>query len=93
MPLKLRPTGLGHGVYKNNIDYGVFCGEWCMGRTRTEICAGSGRSTPQVSQGTWRISNQVATLDEATAEFEARWKQWKEGAALGEAPNPPRSAG
>ena len=35
MPLKLRPTGLGHGV---NVDYGVFCGEWCIGRiyeTRT----------------------------------------------------------
>jgi hypothetical protein len=24
MPLKLRPTGLGHGVYKDNIDYNVF---------------------------------------------------------------------
>ena len=38
MALKLRPTGLGHGVYKDNVDYGVFCGEWCIGRiyeTRT----------------------------------------------------------
>ena len=38
MPLKLRPTGLGHGVYKDIPDYGVFCGEWCIGRiykTRT----------------------------------------------------------
>ena len=32
MPLKLRPTGLGHGVYKDAIDFGVFCGEWCIGR-------------------------------------------------------------
>ncbi len=34
----MRPTGLGHGVYKDNVDYGVFCGEWCIGRiyeTRT----------------------------------------------------------
>jgi hypothetical protein len=23
MALKLRPTGLGHGVYKDNVDYGV----------------------------------------------------------------------
>ena len=33
MPLKLRPTGLGHGVYKDNFDYSV-----CIGRiyeTRT----------------------------------------------------------
>ena len=38
MPLKMRPTGLGHGVYKDNVDYGVFSGEWCIGRiyeTRT----------------------------------------------------------
>jgi hypothetical protein len=34
----MRPTGLGHGVYKDNVDYSVFCGEWCIGRiyeTRT----------------------------------------------------------
>jgi hypothetical protein len=38
MALKMRPTGLAHGVYKDNVDYGVFCGEWCIGRidgTRT----------------------------------------------------------
>src|SRR4030088_3491273 len=29
---QMRPTGLGHGVYKDSIDYGVFCGEWCIGR-------------------------------------------------------------
>jgi hypothetical protein len=28
------------------------------------------------------ISNQVATLDEAKAEFEARWKQWKAWAKM-----------
>ena len=55
MPLKLRPTGLGHGVYKDNVDYGVFCGEWCIGRiyeTRTgpEFCAGSGRCTCPTSR-------------------------------------------
>ncbi len=35
MPLKMRPTGLGHGVYKDNVDYSVFCGEWCIGRIYT----------------------------------------------------------
>jgi hypothetical protein len=24
MPLTMRPTGLGHGVYKDDIDYSVF---------------------------------------------------------------------
>ena len=32
MPLTMRPTGLGHGFYKDAIDYTVFCGEWNIGR-------------------------------------------------------------
>jgi hypothetical protein len=28
MPLTMRPTGLGHGVYKDDIDYSVFSGDW-----------------------------------------------------------------
>jgi hypothetical protein len=56
MPLKMRPTGLGHGVYKDDIDYAVLCGEWCIGRiyqTRTapSLCAGSGRCTHLASLG------------------------------------------
>jgi hypothetical protein len=58
MALKMRPTGLGHGVYKDSIDYGVFCGEWCIGRIYENrsgpedqrISAGSGRCTPPASQ-------------------------------------------
>ena len=32
MPLKMRPTGLSSGFYKDTVDYSVFCGEWCIGR-------------------------------------------------------------
>ena len=32
MALTMRPTGLGHGVYKDDIDYSVFSGEWLIGR-------------------------------------------------------------
>ena len=32
MPLKMRPTGLSSGFYKDDVDYSVFCGEWCIGR-------------------------------------------------------------
>ena len=28
----MRPTGLGHGAYKDNIDYNIFSGEWLIGR-------------------------------------------------------------
>ena len=89
MPLKLRPTGLGHGVYKDNVDYGVFCGEWCIGRiyeTRTGpadlrwFWALHAPSKP----GHLRISNRVATLEQAKAEFEASWKQWKAWAGMEE---------
>ena len=66
MPLKMRPTGLGHGVYKDVPDYGVFCGEWCIGRiyqTRTGpesrrwFWALHAPSKP----GEMRTSNEVAT--------------------------------
>ena len=67
MPLKMRPTGLGHGVYKDTVHYSVFCGEWCIGRiyeTRTGpadlrwFWALYAPSKP----GSMCISNQVATL-------------------------------
>jgi hypothetical protein len=28
----MRPTGLGSGTYKDNVDYSVFSGEWLIGR-------------------------------------------------------------
>ena len=68
MPLKMRPTGLGHGVYKDVPDYGIFCGEWCIGRiyeTRTGpadlrwFWALHAPSRP----GNLRTSNHAATLE------------------------------
>ena len=67
MPLKMRPTGLGHGVYKDVPDYGIYCGEWCIGRiyeTRTGpaglrwFWALHAPSKP----GTMRTSNQVGDV-------------------------------
>jgi hypothetical protein len=91
MPLKMRPTGLGHGVYKGSIDYSVFSGEWCIGRIYET------RSGPEHLRWFWalhppsrpenlRIANQVATLEAAKAEFEASWKQWKAWAKMEEVP-------
>ena len=89
MSLKLRPTGLGHGVYKDVPDYSIFCGEWCIGRiyqTRTgpESLRWFWALHAPSKPGSMRTSNQVATLDEAKAEFEASWKQWKAWAGLEE---------
>jgi hypothetical protein len=49
MPLTMRPTGLGHGVYKDSIDYGVFCGEWCIGRIYEN------RSGPEDQRWFWAL--------------------------------------
>ena len=66
MPLKLRPTGLGHGVYKDVPDYSVFCGDWCIGRiyeTRTgpESLRWFWALHAPSKPGSMRTSNQVAT--------------------------------
>jgi hypothetical protein len=42
MPLKMRPTGLGHGVYKDVPDYSVFCGDGsgrCTRLADEKLCA------------------------------------------------------
>jgi hypothetical protein len=89
MPLKMRPPGLGHGVYKDVPDYGIFCGEWCIGRSMKLVPAlrgypGSGRSMlPQQAREPAHLKS-AATLDEAKAEFEASWKQWKAWAGMEE---------
>jgi hypothetical protein len=88
MPLKLRPTGVGHGVYKGNVDYGVFCGEWCIGRiyeTRTgpeSLRWFWALHLPNKPQGL-RTDNCAATLGEAKAElrqagdYGRRGRSWK----------------
>jgi hypothetical protein len=61
----MRPTGLGHGVYKDDPDYyGVFCGEWCIGRIyRNHSGPEDIRFLHAPSKpGDMRTSNQVATL-------------------------------
>jgi hypothetical protein len=94
----MRPTGLGHGVHKDHVDYSIFCGEWCIGRIYEN------RSGPESLRGFWALhfptkppglctDSRAATLDQAKAEFDASWKQWKAWAGFEEAPNPPRSAG
>ena len=89
MALTMRPTGLGHGVYKDSIDYGVFSGEWCIGRiyeTRTgpeSLRWFWALHFPNKPQGL-RTDNRAASLEAAKTEFEASWKQWKAWAGMEE---------
>jgi hypothetical protein len=89
MALKMRPTALSSGYYRNTVVYSVFCGEWCIGRIYEN------RSGPESLRWFWtlhspskpeslRTSNKAATLDAAKAEFESSWKQWKAWAKLEE---------
>jgi hypothetical protein len=79
MVLKMRPTGLGHGVYKDVPDYSIFCGDWCIGRIYET------RTGPESLRWCWALhapqqarehaNNNVATRVQGKAEFEASWKQ------------------
>ena len=75
MKTQQRPTGLGHGVYKDDIDYSVLCGQWCIGRiyenrSGPESCAGSGRCIPPASQAHY-ASWTSGDAGRGKAEFEA----------------------
>ena len=63
MALTMRPTGLGHGVYKDNVDYSVNRSGPKELRWFWALHALGGRET-------LRASNRVATLEVAKAEFE-----------------------
>jgi hypothetical protein len=78
----MRPIGLSSGFYKDSIDYGVFSGEWCIGRIYEN------RSGPKELRWFWslhapggretqRASNQVARSKWlAKAEFESARAIW-----------------
>jgi hypothetical protein len=92
MPLTMRPTGLGHGVYKDTIDYSVFSGEWLIGRIY-------GRNGfPADVRFFWSLHGVVLTrppdihtdgytpsLEAAKAEFKRNWLRWLEWAGRPEA--------
>jgi hypothetical protein len=63
MPLKMRPTGLGRGVYKD-------IPNWAPAPPR---CAGSGRCMFPASQGACAFEPS-GNAGRAKAEFEASWK-------------------
>ena len=85
-PLKLRSTGLGHGVYKDNIDYDVFSGEWLIGRIYER------NGFPDAVRFFWSLHGVALTrcarhsapdghtpsLEAAKAEFKSNWLRWLE---------------
>jgi hypothetical protein len=51
MALTMRPTGLGHGVYKDSIDYSVFSGDWLIGRIFLVVARRCAHQTARHSHG------------------------------------------
>ena len=80
MPLKLRPTGLGSGIDKDRPDYGVYSGEWNIGRIYQT------RGGPESLRWFCRRANRVATLEEAKAQFQKNWDAWKAWTNMEEQP-------
>jgi hypothetical protein len=86
MPLKLRPTGLGSGIDKDRPDYTVVIGEWEVGRIYQT------RGGPDSLRWFWSMSangpmtrsDRAATLEEAKAQFQKSWDEWKAWAKMEE---------
>jgi hypothetical protein len=81
MALKLRPSGLGSGIDKGRTDYAIYCGGWAVGRIYET------RGGPEHLRWFWSLtvtgpmtrSDNVATLEEARAQFQKSWDAWKRG--------------
>jgi hypothetical protein len=79
MPLIMRPTGLGSGIDKDRQDYTVYTGGWDIGRIY-EV-----RGGPDDLRWFWSFtlhgpmtrSDRAATLEEAKAQFQKSWDEWK----------------
>src|SRR6478609_4466324 len=86
MTLTMRPTGLGSGADKDRPDYGVYSGEWNIGRIYET------RGGPDSLRWFWSMtvigpmtrSDRVATLEEAKAQLRKSWDAWKVWAKLEE---------
>jgi hypothetical protein len=88
MALTMRPTGLGSGIDKDRQDYTVYIGGWDIGRIY-EV-----RGGPKELRWFWSFalhgpmtrSDRAATLEEAKAQFQKSWDEWKAWAKMEEAP-------
>jgi hypothetical protein len=86
MVLTMRPAGLSSGIDQDRTDYTVFCGEWNIGRIYET------RGGPDNLRWFWSMTvngpmtraDRVATLEEAKAQFQKSWDEWKAWAKLSE---------
>ena len=85
MALTMRPTGLGHGVYEDAIDYSVFAGAWNIGRIYER------RGVSDAVRFFWSLHGVVLTrpvelhtdgheptLEMAKARLKRNWDRWLE---------------
>jgi hypothetical protein len=79
MQLKMRPTGLGSGAYKDNLDYSVLSGEWLIGRIYErngfpdEVRFFWSRGVVLTRSPGTHTAGHAAALEEAKAQFQKSW--------------------
>ncbi len=74
-------------TYRDRQDIALQTARFLKSRNPNSIVKRPPASTLVLVAPGMRTSNQVATLDEAKAEFEASWKRWKKWAELRETTN------
>jgi hypothetical protein len=85
MALTMRRTGLGHGVYKDAVDYSVFSGDWNIGRIYER------HGFPAAVRFFWSLHGVALTqapgvhtdgfeptLEMAKARLKRSWERWLE---------------
>jgi hypothetical protein len=84
-PSSCARPGLGSGIDKDRLDYTVYSGQWDVGRIYQT------RGGPDSLRWFWSMTvngpmtiGRVATLEEAKAQFQKSWDDWKARANLEE---------
>jgi hypothetical protein len=88
MPLKLRPTGLGSGLYKDRPDCTVVTGEWEVGRIY-ETRGGPEKSALVLVDDRQRSDDALGPRDDSRrgqGAVQNNWDAWKAWANLEEMP-------
>jgi hypothetical protein len=83
MPLKLRLTGVSSGIDKDRPDYTVYCGGWgCWSHLRDPRWFRQSALVLVDERQRATLESRGHPLEEAKAQFQKSWDEWKAWAKL-----------